>query len=363
LIHFYKRKRYQLNMMINFSFDKSKREKVVEEALGWFTGSNISIKAPVVDVVLSDGRITLDRSFYILCPFLGDLISPASSDSLIILQEFHSETFHNLQSVLAKGYIENCRNVQDVVDLAKAVNIDMGNIFIEVVGKPINEVISEDVDSNDYDDHRLMIVTDDEDSNGAITNENVGSGTIRLAEFSKLPFQIPNIMNTNDSILSFKCEFCDLAFSKKPTLCAHLTSKHKTIDNEEKKCNTKENDRQYRYNGGEDKEENFMKTNRPSVVKFSGNPIINDVESNKWVLSKRRLLLDSCKNSDHYKAYIYVVPKQQRVEKMPRTPDIYRKYPTKTQWNKAVNTWKKQVRSVVKELYLNKNENNLEKTI
>jgi len=350
-------------MMINFSFDKSKREKVVEEALGWFTGSNISIKAPVVDVVLSDGRITVDKSFYILCPFLGDLISPASSDSLIILQEFHCETFNNLQSVLVKGYIENCRNVQDVVDLAKAVNIDMGNIFIEVL-KPSFEEISEDVDSTDYDDHRLMIVTDDEDSNEARTDKIVG-GTIRLAEFSKLPFQIPNIMNTNDTILSFKCQFCDLAFSKQASLCAHRTSKHITIDIKERKWNTKENDRQYHHDGGKGIEENIMNTNRPSVVKFSGDQInnINGVESDEQLLSRRQFLLDSCKKSDYYKAYVNAVPKHHRAEKMPRTPDIYRKYPTKSQWNKTVNTWKKQVRSVVKELYLNKNENNVEKMI
>jgi len=90
------------------------------------------------------GRITLDGSIKILCPFLGDLISSATNDSPIIMPDFSSKTFKTFYSVLTKGYAEDCQNFENVVDIARALNISMEGLIVEKVGGGRNENSNEE---------------------------------------------------------------------------------------------------------------------------------------------------------------------------------------------------------------------------
>jgi len=92
---------------------------------------------------------------------------------------------------------------------------------------------------------------------------------------------------------------------------------------------------------------------KPGLLKYSQSSLMkydkNDVETDKDILARREKQLEYCKKTDDYKAYFEAVPKNHRVEKMPRTPIMTRKY-SRRQWDGAVKHWKTQVHTVGREI-------------
>ena len=89
----------------------------------------------------------------------------------------------------------------------------------------------------------------------------------------------------------------------------------------------------------------LLKFGQPSGQKHDK----NDVETDKDILARREKQLEYCKKTDDYKAYIDAVPKNNRVDKMPRTPIMTRKY-SRRQWDGAVKHWKTQVHTIGREI-------------
>jgi len=81
----------------------------------------------------------------------------------------------------------------------------------------------------------------------------------------------------------------------------------------------------------------------------------NDVETDKDILARREKQLEYCKKTDDYRAYLEEVPKNKRVEKMPRTPIMTRKY-SRRQWDGAVKHWKTHVHTIGREIIRNRKE-------
>jgi len=79
----------------------------------------------------------------------------------------------------------------------------------------------------------------------------------------------------------------------------------------------------------------------------------NDIETDKDILARREKQLEYCKKTDDYKAYIEAVPKNHRLDKMPRTPIMTRKY-SRRQWDGAVKHWKTQVHTIGREIIRNR---------
>jgi len=75
----------------------------------------------------------------------------------------------------------------------------------------------------------------------------------------------------------------------------------------------------------------------------------NEIETDKDILARREKQLNYCKKTDDYKAYIEAVPKHQRGEKMPRTPNMIKKY-SRRQWDGAVKHWKTQVHTIGRDI-------------
>jgi len=115
---------------------------------------------------------------------------------------------------------------------------------------------------------------------------------------------------------------------------------------------------------------NVDSKDKPGLLKF-GQPSVqrhdkNDVETDKDILARREKQLEYCKKTDDYRAYFDAVPKNHRVEKMPRTPNMTRKY-SRRQWDGAVKHWKTHVHTVGREIIRNRrgieNENSGSKDV
>ena len=52
----------------------------------------------------------------------------------------------------------------------------------------------------------------------------------------------------------------------------------------------------------------------------------NDCETDKDVLARREKHIEYCKKTDDYRAFFDAVPKNHRVQKMPRLSNMSRKY-------------------------------------
>lgn len=81
----------------------------------------------------------------------------------------------------------------------------------------------------------------------------------------------------------------------------------------------------------------------------------NEVETDNDILARREKQLEYCKKTDDYKAYVESIPKDQRLDKMPRTPNMNKKY-SRRQWDGAVKHWKTQVHTIGRDIIRKKIE-------
>jgi len=119
------------------------------------------------------------------------------------------------------------------------------------------------------------------------------------------------------------------------------------VCSEFKKCEQRGEGASFDTNG------NVAVRDRPGLFKFGQDKLHrydkNDVETDKDILARREKQLEYCKKTEDYKAYLEQVPKPQRIEKMPRTPNMTRKY-SRRQWDGAVKHWKTQVHTIGREI-------------
>jgi len=98
---------------------------------------------------------------------------------------------------------------------------------------------------------------------------------------------------------------------------------------------------------------------KAGLLKFRQEKVVrhdkSDVETDKEILARRDKQLEYCKKTEDYRAYLEEVPKNLRVEKMPRTPNMTRKY-SRRQWDGAVKHWKTNVHSIGREIIKNRKE-------
>lgn len=81
------------------------------------------------------------------------------------------------------------------------------------------------------------------------------------------------------------------------------------------------------------------------LVKFR-EPRKFEYEEDEEVLQRREKQLDYGKNTVNYDKYLSLVPKDQREDRMPRTPNKRRKY-SRRQWDGMVKKWKKDIHDTV----------------
>jgi len=80
--------------------------------------------------------------------------------------------------------------------------------------------------------------------------------------------------------------------------------------------------------------------NKENMKPTSPKPV--EIERDADVLIRRQKVIDYGKNTDQYEEYIQNVPKSQRSDKQPWTPDKYQKM-TRRNWDKQVKIWRKQL--------------------
>jgi len=74
-----------------------------------------------------------------------------------------------------------------------------------------------------------------------------------------------------------------------------------------------------------------------------------DMETDEVVLSRREKQIAYGKNTVDYDKYMELVPRAERKERMPRTPNKNKKS-SRRQWDGMVKTWKQQIHATVKAL-------------
>ena len=118
-------------MNLNVSSFENERKTIVGEAVKLFL--NFSSKLPNTVVMLSNGKISMDKRVKILCPFIGDLLTSALDEhSIIIIPDFSVRAFDCISSILIEGYGEyDSHDVKEVVELGKALNIGgINSLFV-----------------------------------------------------------------------------------------------------------------------------------------------------------------------------------------------------------------------------------------
>jgi len=92
-------------------------------------------------------------------------------------------------------------------------------------------------------------------------------------------------------------------------------------------------------------------------VKFT-NPIStkpDEYETDEDVLNRRDKQMEYGKNTIDYDTYCRIIPKDERTDTMPRTPNKHKKY-SRRQWDGMVKNWKQMIHKVVA-TYNENNEN------
>jgi len=89
-------------------------------------------------------------------------------------------------------------------------------------------------------------------------------------------------------------------------------------------------------------EKSFKKyeDNKENMKPTSPKPV--EIERDADVLIRRQKVIDYGKNTDEYEEYIQNVPKPNRTDKQPWTPDKYQRM-TRRNWDKQVKIWRKQL--------------------
>jgi len=191
---------------------EKERSTIIGEALSLFDDSSSGTRGTVF--VLGKDSTKLYGSFKILCPFLGDLIDSlpesSSTDPVIIIPDCTFTSFTHLMNVLTKGYTEDCLDVDAVVEVAKALNIDLKNLFTD---KP-QVLKDEELEEGE-------IIDCDQTLAKKPNTETCGTD-IKIADFSKLFQSVPNVMDMNDNMSSFSCQECDKTFSTKTSFEQHM---------------------------------------------------------------------------------------------------------------------------------------------
>merc|ERR1719370_2623793 len=92
-------------------------------------------------------------------------------------------------------------------------------------------------------------------------------------------------------------------------------------------------------NGDDDKENDNFAARVPAFVK----------ESDQNILDRREKQIAYGKNTGDYDEYLKKVPKEYRRDRMPRTPNKYKKY-SRRQWDGLIKKWKQGVHTTVEAL-------------
>jgi len=91
--------------------------------------------------------------------------------------------------------------------------------------------------------------------------------------------------------------------------------------------------------GDDEKENNHLAAKVPAFVK----------ESDENILDRREKQIAYGKNTADYDEYLKKVPKEYRKDRMPRTPNKYKKY-SRRQWDGIIKKWKQGVHTTVEAL-------------
>ena len=190
-------------MMINLCSMEKERSKIIGEALHLFDNSSSGTTGAVF-VFLGRDSTKLYGSFKILCPFIGNLINSlpesSSTEPVIIIPDCTFTSFNHLMNILTKGYTEDCLDVDAVVEVARDLNIDLNNLYLDKPQASKEEELEEGE------------IIDCDQTLSEKANIEAGGTDIKIADFSKLFQSVPNVMDMNDNMSSFSCQECDKTF-------------------------------------------------------------------------------------------------------------------------------------------------------